>query len=77
MKRFAAILLIILSFASQSLAQGRKPVTISELVTYSGKDREQVLYAGAKDEGNHVVHLARGRLVQSYGAGVREQVPRR
>jgi len=51
MKRFAAILLIILSFASQSLAQGRKPVTISELVTYSGKDREQVLYAGAKDEG--------------------------
>ena len=51
MKRFAAILLIILSFASQSLAQGRKPATISELVTYSGKDREQVLYAGAKDEG--------------------------
>ncbi len=51
MKRFAAILLIILSFASQSLAQGRKPATISELVTYSGKDREQVLYAGAKNEG--------------------------
>jgi iron(III) transport system substrate-binding protein len=51
MKRFAAILLIILSSASQSPAQGRKPATISELVTYSGKDREQVLYAGAKNEG--------------------------
>ena len=51
MKSFTAVLLILLSFASQSLAQGRKPVTISELVTYSGKDREQVLYAGAKNEG--------------------------
>jgi len=48
---FRAVLLILLSFASQSLAQERKPVTISELVTYSGKDREQVLYAGAKNEG--------------------------
>ena len=26
-------------------------MTISELVTYNGKDREQVLYAGAKSEG--------------------------
>jgi iron(III) transport system substrate-binding protein len=48
---FRAVVLVVLSFASQSLAQGRKPATISELVTYSGKDREQVLYAGAKNEG--------------------------
>ncbi len=48
---FRAVFLVLLSFASQSLAQGRKPMTISELVTYSGKDREQVLYAGAKNEG--------------------------
>jgi len=32
-------------------AQQSKPLTISELVTYSGKDREQVLYNGAKTEG--------------------------
>src|SRR5258706_12468024 len=32
-------------------AQTRQPSTIAELVTYSGKDREQVLYAGAKSEG--------------------------
>src|SRR5262245_47241047 len=32
-------------------AQARKPMTISELVTYNGADREQVLYAGAKSEG--------------------------
>jgi iron(III) transport system substrate-binding protein len=51
MKSFGAILLVLLAFASQSLAQGRKPMTISELVTYNGKDREQVLYAGAKNEG--------------------------
>ena len=48
---FRAVFLVLLSFASQSLAQGRKLMTISELVTYSGKDREQVLYAGAKNEG--------------------------
>ncbi len=33
------------------LAQASKPLTISQLVTYNGKDREQVLYAGAKAEG--------------------------
>lgn len=32
-------------------AQARKPMTISELVTYNGKDREAVLFAGAKTEG--------------------------
>jgi iron(III) transport system substrate-binding protein len=36
---------------SQLLAQARKPMTISELVTYNAKDREQVLHAGAKGEG--------------------------
>ena len=38
-------------FPSDLFAQSRKPMTISELVTYTGKDREQVLYAGAKNEG--------------------------
>jgi iron(III) transport system substrate-binding protein len=38
-------------FPAQLPAQARKPMTISELVTYNGKDREQVLYAGAKAEG--------------------------
>ena len=32
-------------------AQTRRAMTIAELVTYSGKDREQLLYAGAKNEG--------------------------
>ncbi len=32
-------------------AQPRKPLTISELVTYGGADREQMLFAGAKTEG--------------------------
>ncbi len=33
------------------LAQARATMTISELVTYSANDREQVLFAGAKAEG--------------------------
>jgi iron(III) transport system substrate-binding protein len=51
MKVLAVILLVLVSFASQALAQARAPMTISEMVTYKGKDREQVLYAGAKNEG--------------------------
>jgi iron(III) transport system substrate-binding protein len=47
----AFVALVFCFFASSSLAQTRKPMTISELVTYNGKDREQVLYAGAKNEG--------------------------
>ena len=43
--------LMIFLVPSYGLSQARKPITISELVTYSGKDREQVLYAGAKSEG--------------------------
>jgi iron(III) transport system substrate-binding protein len=37
--------------ASPTFAQTPKQMTISELATYSGKDREAVLYAGAKKEG--------------------------
>jgi ABC-type glycerol-3-phosphate transport system substrate-binding protein len=47
------LILLVLSvlFPNQLFAQAPKPTTISELVTYNGKDREQVLYAGAKSEG--------------------------
>src|ERR671918_733699 len=45
------VLSVLCAFPSQLFAQARKPMTISELVTYNGKDREQVLYAGAKTEG--------------------------
>ncbi len=47
------LILFILSvlFPEPLFAQARKPMTIAELVTYDGKDREQVLYAGAKNEG--------------------------
>src|ERR1041385_5671616 len=46
-----SILSLFFLFPAESNAQGRKPTTIAELVTYNGKDREQVLYAGAKTEG--------------------------
>ena len=45
------IILILLAFASAAAAQTPKPATVSEIVTYTGADREQVLYAGAKNEG--------------------------
>ena len=48
------------SFAARALAlQARKPKTISELVTYNGKDREAVLYARREERRqSHLVHLA-------------------
>ncbi len=50
------LLLLVLSvlsiqFPTSLFAQSPKPSTISELVTYNGKDREALLYAGAKTEG--------------------------
>jgi iron(III) transport system substrate-binding protein len=39
---------------SEARPQSRKPITLSELVTYNGADREQILYAGAKTEGKVV-----------------------
>ena len=45
------ILSLILSTPLFAAEQTQKQMTIAELVTYKGKDREQVLYAGAKAEG--------------------------
>jgi hypothetical protein len=39
---------------SEAWVQGRKPMTITEIATYSGADREQLLYSGAKSEGKVV-----------------------
>ena len=49
----AAILLIFafLLTASDGSTQERKPTSISELAVYRGRDRESLLYAGAKTEG--------------------------
>jgi hypothetical protein len=35
-------------------AQGKKPASLAELAAYSGADREQRLFAGAKAEGKVV-----------------------
>jgi len=52
MKLFmCALITLAVLFPNPLLAQARKPMTISELVTYNGNDREHVLYAGAKTEG--------------------------
>lgn len=45
------LLILVLQLPTPSSAQTAKQMTISELVTYSRKDREAVLYAGAKIEG--------------------------
>jgi iron(III) transport system substrate-binding protein len=45
------IVLILLVCVGESAAQTRKPATVSEIVTYGGPDREQLLYGGAKSEG--------------------------
>jgi ABC-type phosphate transport system substrate-binding protein len=49
MERFAIFLLVIL-LPAQVGSQPRKPATLSEIATYNGPNREQVLYTGAKGE---------------------------
>jgi iron(III) transport system substrate-binding protein len=50
MKRLTIALLAML-LPAQLGSQPRKPATLAEIATYHGKDREQVLYMGAKTEG--------------------------
>jgi ABC-type glycerol-3-phosphate transport system substrate-binding protein len=52
MPSFVLIWLFLLS--SEAQLQSRKAMTIAELVTYNGSDREQLLYSGAKSEGKVV-----------------------
>lgn len=54
MKILGLIVLVLLLLPSEAWVQSRKPASIAELATYSGADREQVLYAGAKAEGKVV-----------------------
>jgi iron(III) transport system substrate-binding protein len=51
MKPFLVLLACVLLSGSAAWSQNQKPMTIAELVTYNGADREQLLYAGAKVEG--------------------------
>jgi iron(III) transport system substrate-binding protein len=51
MKYVSFVFLALLLLPSSASTQPRKPATIAELVTYRGSDREQLLYAGAKNEG--------------------------
>ncbi len=48
---FLSLILLLVTY-SELLSQPRKPpATVSEISTYMGADREQMLYAGAKGEG--------------------------
>ncbi len=51
MKLLSIMLSWLLLMSSEAWSQNRKPMTVAELVTYNGADREQILYAGAKAEG--------------------------
>jgi iron(III) transport system substrate-binding protein len=51
---FVAIVVWSSCFEDSTLAQRVKPLELSELVAYTGADREQILVAGAKAEGKVV-----------------------
>jgi iron(III) transport system substrate-binding protein len=48
------VLCLLFLLPSEAWVQGRKPMTLTEIATYSGADREQLLYSGAKSEGKVV-----------------------
>jgi iron(III) transport system substrate-binding protein len=54
MKLSFIIVLFLMVFPSHGWTQARKPSTIEELAGYMGADMEQLLYAGAKNEGKVV-----------------------
>src|SRR5215831_15197791 len=51
MNILSAALCLLFLLPSEARLQSRKPMTIAELVTYNGADRENILYNGAKTEG--------------------------
>ena len=51
MKVFLIALSLLSLATSAAWSQNHKPMTVAEIVTYNGADREQVLYVGAKLEG--------------------------
>ncbi|MEX0804531.1 MAG: extracellular solute-binding protein [Candidatus Binatia bacterium] len=54
MKILGVLLLVLLLWPAEMHAQGQKPSSVSELATYTGANREQMLYSGAKAEGKVV-----------------------
>ena|SRR5437660_7029952 len=54
MQMLGLVFCLLLLLPSEAQLQSRKGMTIAELVTYNGADREQLLYTGAKSE-NKVV----------------------
>jgi iron(III) transport system substrate-binding protein len=51
MQMLGVPLCLLFLLPSEAWLQSRKSMTIAELVTYNGADREQALYNGAKTEG--------------------------
>ena len=51
MKKVVFLISLLLLLPFEAWTQVRKPNSIAELAVYSGPDREQLLYAGAKTEG--------------------------
>jgi iron(III) transport system substrate-binding protein len=57
-RHFSLIVFIVIAQPITSWPQATKPLTIAELASYSGTDREQLLAAGAKKEGKLVWYTA-------------------
>ena len=53
-KLLGLVLCLLLLLPSEGWGQNRKSMTVTEIVTYNGADREPLLYAGAKTEGKIV-----------------------
>ena len=51
MKKLVFLISLLLLLPFEAWTQARKPHSIAELAVYSGPDREQLLYTGAKTEG--------------------------
>lgn len=63
MKTLGLALLFLLFVPSEAWVQGRAPATISELVTYAGKDREQCYTQEPRRRVSGLVHLFGRRLL--------------
>ena len=69
------IAIVLLFCATQASAQTSKQMTISELATYSGKDREALLYAGAKKEGKVTWYTSLAARTKQWRKPLKQSIP--
>ena len=75
MKILSLSAIILLALISVAWGQTKKPRTLDELAVYSGTDRQQILFEGAKAEGKVVWYTSLSGVYREIVEPSRKNIP--